>query len=58
MNTVLIAGRKWMAKYCPILQQEVLYLTCMECEDKICENINLSEHNNTECETNSVKGVY
>jgi hypothetical protein len=26
-----------MAKYCPITKKKVLYLTCLECEDKICE---------------------
>ena len=26
-----------MSKYCPILQRTVLYLDCIECEDKICK---------------------
>lgn len=25
-----------MAKYCPILEEYVVYLTCQECEDKKC----------------------
>ena len=26
-----------MAKICPITQSKVVYLTCLECENKICE---------------------
>lgn len=25
-----------MAKYCPVIGQRVVYLTCLECEDKVC----------------------
>ena len=25
-----------MAKYCPIVDKRVVYLTCMECKDKVC----------------------
>lgn len=27
-----------MSKYCPILKRKVIYLDCLECEDKLCEN--------------------
>lgn len=27
-----------MAKYCPITNSYVLYLDCLECEEKECEN--------------------
>ena len=30
-----------MSKYCPVLKQKVLYLTCLECEDKVCKKENL-----------------
>lgn len=26
-----------MAIYCPAINEKVLYLTCLECEDKICK---------------------
>lgn len=26
-----------MAIYCPILNRKVIYLTCQECEDKLCK---------------------
>ena len=26
-----------MAKYCPITKRKVVYLTCMECETKVCQ---------------------
>ena len=26
-----------MSKYCPILQRKVVYLTCMECDEKPCK---------------------
>ena len=29
-----------MSKYCPLLERNVVYLDCLECEDKICENCN------------------
>lgn len=44
LNIVLIVERKWtvpMSKYCPVLKQKVLYLTCLECEDKVCKKENL-----------------
>lgn len=28
-----------MAKYCPILNQKVVYLTCLECDDKPCRQV-------------------
>lgn len=31
-----------MSKYCPVLQRKVVYLDCMECEDKPCIHINWS----------------
>ena len=27
-----------MAKWCPITGEKVLYLECLECDDKICKN--------------------
>lgn len=27
-----------MSKYCPVTNTKVLYLDCLECEDKICES--------------------
>lgn len=44
LSIVLIAALKWtvlMSKYCPVIKQKVLYLTCLECEDKVCEKENL-----------------
>ena len=29
-----------MAKWCPITGEKVLYLECLECDDKICKNLN------------------
>lgn len=29
-----------MAKYCPVKDGYVLYLDCLECDDKECENDN------------------
>ena len=26
-----------MAKFCPVTNDKVLYLECLECEDKICK---------------------
>ena len=26
-----------MAKLCPITNKKVIYLTCLECEEKLCE---------------------
>lgn len=28
-----------MAVYCPVEKRKVIYLTCLECEDKECKNI-------------------
>ena len=33
-----------MAKYCPVIKQKVLYLTCLECEDKPCKQININNN--------------
>lgn len=27
-----------MAKFCPILNRKVVYLDCLECDDKQCKN--------------------
>ena len=32
-----------MAKLCPITSSSVLYLDCLECEEKVCKKINLEE---------------
>ena len=29
-----------MAKYCPVIGGRVVYLTCQECDDKVCEKEN------------------
>lgn len=34
-----------MSKYCPVIKQKVLYLTCLECEDRVCEKENLFVNN-------------
>jgi len=39
-----------MAKYCPILECRVVYLTCIECEEQLCRKNkqqinNLNENN-------------
>lgn len=26
-----------MSKYCPIFKRNVVYLECLECDDKLCE---------------------
>jgi hypothetical protein len=26
-----------MAKYCPITKKKVVYLTCMDCDTKVCQ---------------------
>lgn len=30
---------KSMAKFCPILNQRVVYLTCLECKDRACKQM-------------------
>ena len=37
-----------MAKYCPIVGQRVVYLTCLECEDKVCMKPSCSTTKSTE----------
>lgn len=32
-----------MAKYCPAKNGTVLYLDCLECEEKICKQLNFKE---------------
>jgi hypothetical protein len=32
-----------MAKYCPVLNQKVVYLTCLECEEKLCKQAGQNE---------------
>lgn len=41
-----------MAKYCPILDRKVVYLDCLECDDKQCENSKQKQENKEEGETN------
>ncbi len=39
-----------MAKICPVTDEPVLYLECLECDDKVCkkiENENNMDKNNT-----------
>lgn len=31
-----------MAKLCPVTNKKVPYLTCLECEDKVCQNEHVS----------------
>ena len=26
-----------MSRYCPVLEHRVVYLDCLECEDRLCE---------------------
>ena len=42
---VMLRRYKKMSKYCPVINQKVLYLTCLECEDKVCEKENLFVNN-------------
>lgn len=28
-----------MSQYCPLLKRNVVYLECLECEDKVCKEI-------------------
>ena len=35
-----------MAKFCPILNHSVVYLTCLECEDKLCEQTDKNNKKN------------
>lgn len=50
-----------MAKYCPVVGHRVVYLTCQECDDRVCERSTTSaapstpvknESNNNENKTN------
>ena len=46
-----------MAKFCPILNRIVVYMTCLECDDKQCEKqATLSKTENTTNKTNKEKG--
>lgn len=36
-----------MAKLCPITNTRVVYLDCLECDEKICMNQNLKVKENT-----------
>ena len=31
-----------MSKYCPIVGHTVVYLDCLECEERVCEKRNIS----------------
>lgn len=33
-----------MAKWCPITNSKVVYLECLECEERICEESNPKPH--------------
>ena len=33
-----------MAKFCPIIQEKVVYLTCLECETKECKEKTKSKY--------------
>lgn len=39
-----------MAKYCPILEEYVVYLTCQECEEKSCKQKDSTDHKTKEGE--------
>ena len=39
-----------MAKLCPITNHYVVYLTCLECEDKPCKNIEIQSEKERENE--------
>lgn len=43
-----------MSKICPVTKDVVLYLDCLECDDKVCknnsnENIKENDNENKEC---------
>ena len=47
-----------MAKYCPVIKSKVVYLTCQECEEKLCERQNKpkeAKDTTTDKQTNSKK---
>lgn len=43
-----------MAKYCPILNQKVVYLTCLECEEKLCKQVEQNSKTADACQKNTV----
>lgn len=45
-----------MAVYCPVLKHKVVYLTCQECEDKVCKkNKSLSSSDNDKQQNIKIK---
>ena len=42
-----------MAKFCPILNRKVVYLDCLECDDKQCEKTKTKQNNKGETEMNA-----
>ena len=44
-----------MAVICPITEKPVLYLTCLECEDKVCKNNDVTLKNDTNKKENIMK---
>ncbi len=39
-----------MSKFCPILNEKVVYLECLECEDKECETLKEPEQSEEDVE--------
>lgn len=44
-----------MSKYCPILKRKVIYLDCLECEDKQCEKKQENNQDNKQHNQNLTK---
>ena len=40
-----------MSRYCPAVDAAVVYLTCLECDNKICRKmaVNMTKESGTEC---------
>jgi hypothetical protein len=46
-----------MAIYCPITKTKVLYLTCLECENKICKEVENKQDTTKETAEKSSKQI-
>ena len=45
-----------MSRYCPVTKNKVPYLTCMECEERVCEE-NSEELNDDSTNTKEVQSL-
>ena len=44
-----------MSRYCPVLKRKVVYLDCLECEDKQCEKRQENTQDNKQDSQNLTK---